>query len=188
MADPFDTGTVPTTEPESIIAGSYVAWQRKLDLSNTLYSVSYRLTPTTGGTPLTLTGTTVDGGAVWSFHALSAVTAAWPDGEYRWDMVVTRLSDGEKALTETGVIRVFASTADRRTHAEVMLAKIESLLAGRADSDVDNYSIKNRSISKMPVKDLIEWRDYYRAEIARTGGSSSSGGRPKNNTIRVRWI
>lgn len=188
MADPFDTGTVPTTEPESIIAGSYVAWQRKLDLSNTLYSVSYRLTPTTGGTPLTLTGTTVDGGAVWSFHALSAVTAAWPDGEYRWDMVVTRLSDSEKALTETGVIRVFASTADRRTHAEVMLAKIESLLSGRADDDIDNYTIKNRSISKMSVKDLMEWRDYYRAEIARTGGSSSAGGRPKNNTVRVRWI
>lgn len=188
MADPFDTGTVPTTEPESIVAGSYVAWRRELDLDSTLYSVSYRLTPTAGGTPLTLTGTTIDGGAVWSFHALSAVTGAWREGEYRWDIIVTRISDSEKALTETGVIRVFVSTADRRTHAEVMLAKIESLLSGRADDDIDNYTIKNRSISKMPVTDLIQWRDYYRAEIARTGGSSSAGGRPKNNTVRVRWI
>jgi hypothetical protein len=188
MADPFDTGTVPTTEPESIVAGSYVAWQRELDLDSTLYSVAYRLTPTTGGTPLTVNGTTIDGGAVWTFVALSAVTGAWREGEYRWDIIVTRISDSEKALTETGVIRVFVSTADRRTHAEVMLAKIESLLSGRADDDIDNYTIKNRSISKMPVTDLIQWRDYYRAEIARTGGSSSAGGRPKNNTVRVRWI
>lgn len=188
MADPFDTGNVPTIEPESIVAGSYVAWQRALDLSNSLYSVAYRLTPTTGGTALTLAGTTVDGGAVWTFLALSAVTSAWREGDYRWDIVVTRLSDSETALTETGVLHVFASTADRRTHAEIMLAKIESLLSGRADDDIDNYSIKNRSISKMPVKDLIEWRDYYRAEIGRTGGSSSGAGRPKNNTVRVRWI
>ena len=188
MADPFDTGNLPTTEPESVVAGSFIAWQRTLDLDSTLYSVAYRLTPTAGGAAVTLAGVAVDGGAAWKFTALSAVTAAWPDGDYRWDIIVTRLSDSETALTETGVLRVFASTADRRTHAEVMLAKIESLLAGRADSDVDNYSIKNRSISKMPVKDLIEWRDYYRAEVARTGGSSSAGGRPKNNTVRVRWI
>lgn len=188
MADPFDTGNVPLTEPESVVAGSYVAWQRALDLDNTLYSVSYRLTPTAGGAAATLAGTTTDGGVTWKFVAASAITLAWRDGEYRWDIIVTRLSDNETALTETGVLRVFASTADRRTHAEVMLAKIESLLTGRADSDVDNYTIKNRSISKMPVKDLIEWRDYYRAEIARTGGSSSGAGRPKNNTIRVRWI
>jgi hypothetical protein len=188
MADPFDTGTVPTTEPESIVAGSYVAWQRELALDSTLYSVAYRLIPATGGNPLTVNGTTTDGGAVWKFVALSAVTAAWREGDYRWDIIVTRISDSEKALTETGVLRVFVSTADRRTHAEIMLVKIESLLSGRADSDVDNYTIKNRSISKMSVKDLMEWRDYYRAEIARTGGSSSAGGRPKNNTVRVRWI
>lgn len=188
MADPFDIGTVPTIEPESIVSGSYVAWQRVLDLDNTAYSVAYRLTPTFGGAAVTLSGTTVDGGTVWTFVALSAVTSAWREGDYRWNIVVTRMSDSEVALTETGVLRVFASTADRRTHAEIMLAKIESLLSGRADDDIDNYSIKNRSISKMPVKDLIEWRDYYRAEIGRTGGSSSNAGRPKNNTVRVRWI
>lgn len=187
MADPFDTANVPTTEPESLVAGSYVAWNRKLDLSNTLYSVAYRLIPTSGGTPLTLTGTTVDGGKVWSFHALSAVTAAWREGEYRWDILITRLADSEVALTETGTMRVFASTQDRRTHAEIMLVKIESLLTGRAGSDVDNYTIKNRSISKMSVKELLEWREYYRSEVARTGGSATNAGRAKNNTIRVRW-
>jgi hypothetical protein len=187
MADPFDTSNVPLTEPESVVAGSYVAWRRELDLDNALYGVSYRLTPIAGGPTVTITGTTTDD-AVWLFEVASAVSAAWVPGTYRWDLIVTRLSDDETALTDTGTIRVFATTEDRRTHAEIMLVKIESLLTGRADSDVDNYTIKNRSISKMPVKELTAWRDYYRAEIARTGGSTSAAGRPKNNTIRVRWI
>lgn len=187
MADPFDTSAVPLTEPESIVAGSFAAWRRELVFAAATYTVKYRLTPVTGGAPVELAGSTTDG-LVWLFQALSAVTATWAGGDYRFDILVTRISDGEVALVETGRLRVFASTEDRRTHAEVMLVKIESLLSGRADSDVDNYTIKNRSISKMPVSDLMKWRDYYRAEVARTGGSTTGAGRPKNNTIRTRWI
>jgi hypothetical protein len=38
-----------------------------------------------------------------------------------------------------------------------------------------NYSIKNRSITKMSPKELVEWRDYYLVEIGRTGGSETAG-------------
>lgn len=187
MADPFDTTSAPLTEPESILIGSFTAWRREIELASALYSLKYRMTPTFGGTSIEVVGSTTDD-LVWTFDALSSVTSAWRAGTYRWDLIVTRLSDDEVAITETGMLRVFATSEDRRTHAEVMVAKIESLLAGRADSDIDNYTIKNRSISKMPVKELIEWRDYYRSEVARTGGSTTGAGRPKNNTIRVRFV
>lgn len=187
MADPFDTTSAPLTEPESILAGSFIAWRRELAIASADYGVKYRMTPTAGGAPIEVTGSTTDD-AIWTFTALSTVTATWLAGEYRWDLIVTRLSDSEVAVTETGMFRVFATSNDRRTHAEVMVAKIESLLSGRADSDVDNYSIKNRSITKMPVRELLEWRDYYRAEVARTGGSTTNTGRAKNNTVRVRFI
>jgi hypothetical protein len=184
MADPFETSNAAFYEPETVITGSYFAWRRQVDVSDDDYSVGYRLTPTAGGTTLTLTGSLSDTG-VWLFEALSAATATWAAGEYRWDLIVTRTADSEVIILGTGTLRVFASSDDRRTHAEVMVAKIESLLAGRADSDVDSYTIKNRSISKMTVTELTQWRDYYRAEVARTGGSS---GATKNNTVRVRWI
>jgi hypothetical protein len=178
MADPFDTTSAPLTEPESILIGSFTAWRREITLSAATYSLKYRMIPTFGGAAIEIIGTTTDG-LIWTFDALSSVTSAWRAGTYRWDLIVTRLSDSEVAITETGMLRVFATSEDRRTHAEVMVAKIESLLAGRADSDIDNYSIKNRSISKMPVKELIEWRDYYRSEVARTGGSTTGAGKPR---------
>jgi hypothetical protein len=187
MADPFDTSTVPLYEPGSIVAGSYIAWRKRLELEAATYSVKYRLTPTAGGTMVEVSGSTTDD-SVWLFEALSAVTGAWATGEYRWDILVTRTSDSEIAEIATGTLTVYASTDDRRTHAEVMVAKIESLLTGRADDDVDNYSIKNRSLTKIPVEELTKWRDYYRAEVARTGGSTTSAATPKNNTVRVRWL
>lgn len=187
MSDPFNTASAPLTEPESFVAGSYVAWRRELALDSATYSIKYRFIPTSGGTVFELSGSTDDDN-IWLFEALSSVTGTWAAGEYRWDMIVTRLSDSEEALTHTGLIRIFASTEDRRTHAEIMVVKIESLLSGRADSDVENYSIKNRSITKMSVKELTDWRDYYKAEVVRTGGSTTNGNSPKANTIRVRFI
>lgn len=188
MADPFDTSVAPLTEPESIVAGSYAAWRRELDYAGDTFTIKYRLTPVAGGSTITITGSTTDD-VFWVFEAASSVTAAWRHGSYRWDMLVVRDSDGETAILYTGVIQVFATTADRRTHAEIMVAKIESLLSGRADSDVENYSVKNRSITKMSVSELTKWRDYYQAEVARTGGSiSPRSDRAKKNTIRVRFI
>ncbi len=80
------------------------------------------------------------------------------------------------------------TTDDRRTHAEIMVAKIESVLQGRADHDIESYSIKNRSLTRMSVKELMHWRDYYRAEVDYTGGSDTGAKRVKKNTVRVRFI
>lgn len=57
--------------------------------------------------------------------------------------------------------------ADPRTHAEIMVAKIESILSGKADSDVSSYSIAGRSLSKMSFRELTDARDYYRKEVQR---------------------
>ena len=48
-----------------------------------------------------------------------------------------------------------------------MLDKIESILEGKADSDVSSYSIGSRSLSKMTPEELTTWRDYYKAEYNR---------------------
>lgn len=187
MANPFDTTESPITEPPSILIGVFTAWRRDLGYDNLTMTVKYRFTPTAGGTAREIAGTSTDG-EMWTFQVLSATTAAWAAGEYRWDMIVTRISDSEATIVQTGMVILFATTDDRRTHAEVMVAKIESLLSGRADSDIETYSIKNRSITKMSVSELSDWREYYLAEIGRTGGSTTGADRPSKNTLRVRWI
>lgn len=187
MTDPFDTSVSPVTEPESIVLGSYVAWRRELDYDDTLFNVKYKFTGSPSGSPVVeVSGT--KSGDYWIFELLSATTGAWTAGEYTWDLIVERISDSEKQFVYTGSIEFFDSTDDRRTHAEIMVAKINSILEGRAESDVESYTIKSRSISKMSIKELTDWREYYLAEIARTGGSVNTGGvNPDGKTLRVRF-
>ena len=75
---------------------------------------------------------------------------------------------GKELILETGKITVkdnyFGSTGDTRSHAKVMLDKIESILENRADADVSSYSIQGRSLSKISINELLQWRDYYKAE------------------------
>lgn len=182
MLDPFDKSTAPDTEPTEIVGGYYVAWRREIDVDDALFTVTYRFNSVAGSHTATVTGTR--NGAFWEFEMLGSALASWVSGEYRWDLLVVRNSDSEDAVLDTGTVRFFGTDDDRRDHAEIMLAKIESLLQGRADADVESYSIKNRSLTKMSVKELTYWRDYYANEV----GRKVKAGAAKSNTIRVRWI
>lgn len=187
MINPFDTTETPLSEPETIVAGSYLAWRRDLEITDELVTISYRLFPLAGGSSIDINGSYVLSGT-WLFEVLSATSATWATGEYRWDLIATRTSDSEEKCLETGRLTIFATTDDRRTHAEIMVTKIESVLSGRADHDIESYSIKSRSISRMSVSELIKWRDYYLDEIARTGGSVTQSSVAKSNTVRVRFV
>ena len=103
-------------------------------------------------------------------------------------MVLVRSSDSEAAVLGSGFLQVFGTTEDRRSHAEIMFGKNESVLSGRADHDIESYTIKSRSLTRMSVKELLNWRDYYKDEVARTGGSTGDVSVAKSNTMRVRWI
>lgn len=186
VSNPFESASYSTREPDSIVIGSFVAWTRDLDFNDTGYSVRYDLIPLATGSTLTIPASYVDG--LWVFEVTSTLTAAWTAGEYRMNLVVVRTSDSEEAQLETGHVTIFGSTDDRRTHAEIMVQKIQSVLEGRADHDVESYSIKSRSITRMSVKELREWRDYYLDEIGRTGGSTSKNETANTNTIRTRFI
>ena len=69
-----------------------------------------------------------------------------------------------------------------------MVDKIESILEGKADSDVSSYSIGNRSLSKMSPEELTTWRDHYRAEYNRElRVERIDRGEGTGNTVKVRF-
>jgi hypothetical protein len=81
-----------------------------------------------------------------------------------------------------------ANNVDPRTHAEIMVAKIESLLQGKADSDVSNYSIGNRSLTKLSFEELMNAREYYQREVVRHMNEEKvRHGKTGSSTIRVRF-
>lgn len=200
MTNVFDNSNYPKENPECIVLGRHVAWRIELeDYPDPTYSVQFVVQPVGDSTAeATIDGvsTVIDGETYWVFELDSATSGADPwttvftaDVQCRWDLVVTRVSDTNKAILQSGFLRLYIASSDRRSHAEVMVAKINSILEGRADHDVNSYSIKSRSISRMGVDELVKWRDYYLNELRISGDTSNdgTGRRSKRNTVRVRF-
>ena len=184
MANLFTS--IPEKEPVTIYKGETVVWTRK-DLTD--YPVgSYAMSWTArlesnGGTTFSATVTEVDD--YYKFTLDNSATGGYTTGDYFWVLKVTQSSDSEELIIDSGKITVkdnyFGSTGDTRSHAKIMLDKIESILEGRADADVSSYSIQGRSLSKISINELLQWRDYYKAEYQkevakfRTGNKEGSG-------------
>ena len=167
MANLFTS--IPEKEPVTIYKGETVVWNRK-DLTD--YPVgSYAMSWTArlesnGGTAFSATVTEVDD--YYKFTLDNSATGGYTTGDYFWVLKVTQSSDSEELIIDSGKITVkdnyFGTTGDTRSHAKIMLDKIESILEGRADADVSSYSIQGRSLSKISINELLQWRDYYKAE------------------------
>ena len=167
MANLFTS--IPEKEPVTFYKGETVVWTRKdlTDYPVGSYAMSWsaRL-ESNGGTAFTATVTEVDD--YYKFTLDNSATGGYTTGDYFWVLKVTQSSDSEELIIDTGKITVkdnyFGTTGDTRSHAKIMLDKIESLIEGRADADVSSYSIAGRSLNKLSVQELTEWRNYYKAE------------------------
>lgn len=193
MTNQFDAANAPTKEPSEIIAGDFTQWKRTDlgDFDNTLYTLKYsaRLAGT-GTTEIEITATA--SGSDYLVSIPSATSAAYTVGTYYWQAYITRDADSERIRIDGDTWKVSANldeaTTDPRSHARIMVDKIESLLENRADADVADYSIGNRSITKMPPKELREWRAYYMNELrAEDDRTARARGDTTENTILVRF-
>ena len=184
---------IPEKAPRTIYKGETVVWIRK-DLTD--YPVgSYAMSWTArlesnGGTAFSATVTEVDD--YYKFTLDNSATGGYTTGDYFWVLKVTQSSDSEELIIDTGKITVkdnyFGSTGDTRSHAKIMVDKLESLIEGKADSDVSSYSIGNRSLAKMTPEELTNWRDYYKAEYNRELRKEQiDRGEGTGNTIKVRF-
>jgi len=172
MANLFDAANAPTTEPLEIVVGDFIQWKRTelgADYPNDQYTATYVARITGGGAnEITLTGTA--SGNDYLFTVDSATSADFVAGYYHWQLEIVRNSDSERLVLERGtfeaIVDLDVNNVDPRTHAEIMVDKIEAVLQNRADADVANYSIQGRSLVKLSIDDLLRWRDYYRNELA----------------------
>ena len=171
MANLFDVTQAPTTEPEVVSPGDFLQWKRTdlgSDYPNSAYTAGYVARITGGGnTEIAVTGTA--SGSDYLFSVSSATSADFVPGLYHWQLEIVRNSDSNRIIVDRGYFTCVADLdvngADPRTHAEIMLGKIESILSGKADSDVSSYSVAGRSLSKMSFKELLDARDYYKREF-----------------------
>jgi hypothetical protein len=171
MANLFDAANSPTTEPLEIVVGDYIQWRRTdlgTDYPNDLYTATYVARITGGGAnEIQLTGTAYNDD--YLFTVDSVTSADFVPGFYHWQLEIVRDSDSNRIVVDRGdftaIVDLDVNQSDPRSHAEIMLDKLETVLQGRADGDVLSYSIAGRSLTKMSPEELLSWRDYYRREL-----------------------
>lgn len=193
MANAFDAAQAPEGEPLEIVVGDFLQWKRSDLLSDyplADYSAEYVARITGGGSSeIKLAATETD---TYLFTADSATTAEFVAGYYHWQLEITKTSTGDRIVVDRGtftaVVDLDINNVDPRSHAEIMIDKIETVLQGKADADVASYSINGRSLTKMSFEDLIAARDKYRAEFAREKAMEhAKNGDPISQTIKVRF-
>ena len=194
MANLFDADNAPEGEPSEIVVGDFLQWKRSDlvgDYPASAYSAEYVARITGGGSSeIKIAG--VGSSDEYLFTVSSATSAAFEAGYYHWQLEVTQTSTGNRLVVDSGDFKAIPdlddNQADPRIHAEIMITKIETILEGKADSDVSNYSIAGRSISKMTFDELLAARDLYRRElVAHERKELLKRGKSNGSTIKVRF-
>lgn len=195
MTNAFDQAAAQEGEPYEVVVGDFIQWKRS-DLAAIYdpddYTLLYVARITAGGnTEIQVTATKATDGA-FLLSVSSADSADFVAGYYHWQAEIIRKSDSERIVVDRGsfnaIVDLDINGTDPRTHAEIMVNKIEALLEGRADGDVSNYSIAGRSLTKMSPQELVEWREYYRSELAKEKRQNDIKlGRATPATIKVRF-
>lgn len=197
MANLFDVANAPEGEPKEVVVGDFIQWKRS-DIAQDYptssgYTAEYVARITGGGSTeikLPQSASTTD--EYYHFSVSSETSAAFLAGLYHWQLEITQTSSGNRLVVDIGDFEAIPdmdnNQADPRIHAEIMVAKIETILEGKADSDVSSYSIAGRSLTKLTFAELIEARDYYRREITKhTNDELLKRGKSNGSTIQVRF-
>lgn len=197
MANLFDAANAPEGEPEEIVVGDFIQWKRA-DIAGDYptssgYTAEYVARITGGGSnEIKIAQAAGSTDSYYLFTADSATTADFAVGKYHWQLEITQTSSNNRIVVDIGDFEAIPdmdnNQADPRIHAEIMLTKIESLLSGKADSDVSNYAIAGRSLTKMSFQELVDARDYYRSEIVKHENDALlKRGKSNGATIRARF-
>lgn len=195
MANLFDPSNAPEGEPLEVVVGDFIQWKRTdiaSDYPPATHSAEYVARISGGGlSEIKLTATEQDG--YYLFTVDSVTSAEFVAGKYHWQLEITQTSSGNRIVVDTGDFEAIPdmddNQADPRIHAEIMVDKIQTILEGKADSDVANYSIGGRSISKMSFEELMDARDRFRAEVvAHNNRELVKKGKKNGATVKVRFV
>ena len=196
MANLFDAANAPSTEPDEFVVGDFVQWKRSdlhSDYPNDSYTATYISRAAHGGGDHEFQVTGTASGTDFLFSIPSATSANFDAGHHHWHLEIVRDSDSSRIVIDQGhwdvTTDIDVNNTEPRSHAEIMVDKIQSLLENRAGADVANYSINGRSLVKLSIDDLLRWRDYYRGEVTREKNKERrKRGKASAEQVKVRFV
>ena len=157
----------PLNEPKELRAGDTWAWRREdlTDFPAPTWTLTYQLKREGLGGNASIVASA--SGANHAVSVAKAVTAAYASGTWQWQAYA---DDGtSRYMVDSGTITVLpdfavAGNLDNRSHVKKTLDAIEAVIEGRATSDQQQYSIQGRSLTRIPIEELLVFRDKYKRE------------------------
>lgn len=160
--------------PAIIYAGDTVKWNEPAtaDYSSAAgWTATFALRHGTGNDALNITGV-ADGVGGWNFTITAAQSAGLHVNGHWWQIAVTK--DGERYTLGTGKLETKANipasgnTYDGRTQSQIDLDAVRAEMRARiTGGSVQEYTIGNRSLKKIPMADLIALETKLKADVAR---------------------
>lgn len=162
--------------PDQITAGDSISWTdgaARDNLGNAVASPSWSLTYIIrGSTALTLTAVPDGGG--WKTTISAAQSATLTPGVHYWQATATNGSErvtigaGQIKINENLAYSGSAAAFDGRTQAQADLDAVRAEMRARiSGGSVQEYTIGNRSLKKMPMADLIAMEGKLKIDVAR---------------------
>ena len=164
---------IPITEPNEFYLSDRIEWdvetfQNGFDISdfpNTSYTLKYYFW---GSASASVSVTATAQGAYYRITILPATSATYTVGNYKY---VAQIENTVGTVVERNVVREgtfeiklrpsTATATDSRTHIKKVHETIKTLLEGRAAKEADTISIGGRSLSRIPIAELVKLERHY---------------------------
>lgn len=168
--------------PEELTIGDTWEWTDELsEYPAPTWTLNFHLVNSGGVIQITASASGEDHAS----SVLPATTSGYTAGRYRWAAQVT---DGTDTFTiEKGWVEILPDPTiaqDARSQARRTLDAIEAVLEGRATRDDLNVSVNGRAISRIPIPELLQWRDRLKEEVRVQEEGAGSG---FDRDVRVRF-
>ena len=182
-----------TRPPAELTAGdtTQFAWVGGDYPASDGWGMSWRLVGAGVGVNLTAAASGAD--FVVSVAANAFASLSIPARGIPCELIGAATKAGARAIVYRGAAQLLpdplTASGDLRGHAAAMLAAVEAMLENRATSDQMSYRIGDRELSRIPIPDLLNLRDYYkraaRVEEDATARRLGQPGRPRRVVMQM---
>jgi hypothetical protein len=179
---------IPTTEPTTVNAGDTIRWNRTLP--DYPASAGWVLTYTLLNAASKITITSTASGNDHAVNVAAATSATWVAGDYAWRAQVAlagqvfTVGEGRMAVKPS----FGASTLDTRSPARKALEAVEAYLYDPNNLTAAEYQIAGRSLKRIPLPELRDWRDRLKVDVAREDAATrTAAGLPDTRRVFVRF-
>ncbi len=136
--------------------------------------------------------TAAQNGTAHRFTVTAATTAGYEPGGYNYQIRAEHGSDGRKFTIGEGFVDVLpplSQQADHRHRVKKILDAIDAVIENRATSDHLAVSVAGRSISKMGINELRDFRAWYSQQwdILRGKQRQVAFGKDRGRQVRARF-